>query len=106
MSSPEDKRPSDERERKKELLRAELKRLEAELVILETQWNKKHHLAAFGLLTFPAAYFWGLPAVMLGLLATPSLVLTQAYLIGVRRHECRQLIDESTRALARLERAG
>ncbi len=91
--------PGDE---KRQLIEAELKRLEVELGVLERQWNRKHYLALFGLLTIPAYFYWGIPALMLGVLATPSLVLTQAYLIGVRRSECRELIAESEQRLKRL----
>lgn len=94
-----------EADEKRQMVEAELKRLEAELVVLQRQWDKKHHLAAFGLLTLPAFYFWGVPALILGLLATPSLVLTQAYLIGVRRHECEELIAEAKQRLKRMNRA-
>lgn len=95
-------RTSKESAERRALVEANLARLRAELVVLERQWERKHHLAAFGLLTIPAAYFWGLPALIGGLLATPALVLTQAYLIGIRRMECRELISESERRLARM----
>ncbi len=84
------------------LLEGEVDRLRKELAILERQWARKHLLAAFGLLALPALYFGTLYA-MIFLLCTPALVATQAYLIGVRRSECRELIEESRREIARLK---
>lgn len=79
----------------------EVARLERELAVLERQWARKHYLSAFALLALPALYFGGLYAVIV-LLCTPALVGTQAYLIGVRRSECRELIREAQRELAQL----
>lgn len=84
------------------LLEGELDRLRKELAILERQWARKHLLAAFGLFALPALYFGALYAVII-LLCTPALIGTQAYLIGVRRSECRELIEETKRELARLK---
>lgn len=83
------------------ILEAELVRLRGELAILERQWARKHLLAGFGLLALPALYFGALYAVIV-LLCTPALVATQAYLIGVLRSECRELIEEAKREIARL----
>lgn len=83
------------------LLEGEVKRLEGELAILERQWDRKYWLAAFGLLAIPAAY-WGLAYSVIFVLCTPALIATQAYLIGVRRSECKELIDEAQREIAAL----
>lgn len=95
-----------ESEEKKKLLEAEVTRLQSELTVLEAQWKKRHYLALFGLLTIPAYFFFGAPALALGVLGTPALLATQSYLLAVRRTECEQLIQESKRALARMARAG
>ncbi len=92
--------PVSERER---LLEAEVVRLREQLAILEAQWKKKHWLALFGLLAIPLfvlvpSPLWGIGALM----ATPCLVLTQAYLIGMRRAECRELIRACQRDLTKL----
>jgi hypothetical protein len=97
-----DVKPTDE---KKKLLEAEVERLRAELGVLEQQWKKRYWLALFGLFAIPGMYFFGLPALALGILGTPALVATQSYLLAVRRAECEQLIEESRRALLRLARA-
>jgi hypothetical protein len=52
-------------------------------------------------MALPALYFGTLYAVIV-LLCTPALVATQAYLIGVRRSECRELITDAKREIARL----
>ncbi len=88
-----------ERER---LLGAEVERLRSQLAVLEDQWTKKHRLALFVLFSIPAFIFvpplWGVAIIM----ATPCLVATQAYLIGMRRAECRELILQSQRDIASL----
>jgi hypothetical protein len=97
-------RVSDSAERQ-QLLHQEIERLTAELGILERQWGKRHYLLLFGLLTIPAYFVFGAPALALGLLGTPALFATQSYLLAVRRTECKQLIDEARRSIARLSRA-
>lgn len=86
------------------LLDEELKRLHKELAVLDRQWAQKYRLGAFGLLALPAAY-WGIAYSFIVLLCTPALIATQAYLIGVRRSECRELIGEAKRELASLRRS-
>jgi hypothetical protein len=91
-----------ERER---LLENEVERLGAELAHLEARWKTKHWLAVFGVLAIPAFIFagalWGIGVLM----ATPCLVATQAYLIGMRRAECKQLILQTKRDLGALRAA-
>ena len=91
---------------RQEILRQEIERLTKELGVLEQQWGKRHYLLLFGLLTIPAYFVFGAPALALGLLATPGLFATQSYLLAVRRTECKQLIDEAKRGIARLSRDG
>lgn len=85
---------------KTKLLEAEIQRLEHEHELLDRQWNKKHFLALFGLLAIPAYFLFG--GLVAGVIAvcTPFLVLTQAYLLTVRRAECRQLIREAHSEIA------
>jgi len=83
------------------LLTEELERLKKELAVLDRQWARKHYLGAFGLLAIPA-YFYGVAYTIIVLLCTPALIAVQAYLIGVRRNECRELIAEARGELARL----
>jgi hypothetical protein len=82
------------------LLEAEVVRLRSEIVLLERQWSRKHLLAFFGLLAIPAYLIFGGLVAAVVLLCTPALVGTQAYLLGVRRLECRQLIHETEQELA------
>jgi hypothetical protein len=89
--------------RKAELLEAEVVRLQRELVLLEQQWKKKHWLALFVVAAIPAFFVFGRLVAGIVVLCTPALVATQAYLLAVRRTECRQLIEEAKRELALLE---
>lgn len=81
------------------LLESEVTRLEHELSILQRQWDRKHLLAFFGLLAIPAYFLFGGLVAGVVVLCTPALVATQAYLLAVRRVECRQLISETKREL-------
>lgn len=90
---------------RKALLEAEVARLQAELATLERQWDRKHRLMLFGLAAIPAYLLFGGLVAAVVLLCTPALVATQAYLLYVRRMECRQLIDETRREIDRLDRA-
>jgi hypothetical protein len=91
---------------RRELLEAEIERLQRELEVLERQWQKKHLLALFGLAAIPAHFAFGRLVAAIVLLCTPALVATQAYLLYVRRAECRQLIDETRREIALLPGGG
>jgi len=84
-----------------EMMVEEIERLKKQLAVLDRQWSPKHYLALFGLLAIPA-FFAGVMYGVIVLLCTPALVLTQAYLVGIRRAECRELIAEARRELARL----
>lgn len=86
------------------LLEAEITRLQAELVVLERQWSRKHWLGLSILIVIPLAIAQ-VPAVwiLVTLLAAPSLVATQAYLLWVRRRECHDLIAQARRDLERVE---
>lgn len=95
---PKPAAPQSERET---LLGDEIERLKKELAVLDRQWDRKHYLGAFGLLAIPA-YFYGLAYAIIVILCTPALVAVQAYLIGVRRSECRELLAEARGELARL----
>jgi hypothetical protein len=89
--------------KKKALLEAEITRLDKELGILQRQWDKKERLLLFGLAAIPVYFVWGGFGAFVVIACTPFLLLTQAYLLGVRRVECRQLIAEARKDIARLE---
>lgn len=84
------------------LMEAEVARLDHELGVLERQWGKKHLLAFFGVLAIPCYFLFGPLVAGVVVVCTPALVATQAYLLYVRRAECRQLIQETRRELAYL----
>lgn len=85
-------------------LAAELERLQKELAVLERQWSRKHLLGLFGLFAIPA-YFVGPAYALIVIVCTPALIGTQAYLLGVRMAECKELIAETRMELARLRPA-
>jgi hypothetical protein len=85
------------------LLDRELERLNQELAVLNRQWDQKYRLGLFAVLAIPVAY-WGLAYSVIVILCTPALIATQAYLIGVRRAECLELIGEAKRELATLRK--
>lgn len=87
------------------LLEAEVRRLDDELALLERQWNRKHWLALFALLGIPAYFVFGGLVAFVVVICTPALVGTQAYLLWVRRGECRQLLAETRRDLDTLRHA-
>ena len=85
------------------LLEHEVRRLGAQLVVLEAQWKKKHWLGLLALAAIPLFVFVPSPMWGIGMLmATPCLVVTQAYLIGMRRAECRELIQQCRRDMQTL----
>ena len=86
------------------LLEAELHRLGRELDQIERQWNRKHLLGFLALAAFPAYALAGPLAAGICVVCAPALVATQAYLLAVRRTECRQLIEETRVELRRLDR--
>lgn len=84
------------------LLEAEVKRLENELKTLRSQWNKRHYLFAFVVLSIPAYFLLGKVYAAICVLCTPALYATQSYLLYVRQNECRELIAEAKRDLVQL----
>jgi len=84
------------------LLEAEVKRLENELKILRSQWNKRHYLLAFVVLSIPAYLLMGQVYAAVIVLCTPALYATQSYLLYVRQNECRGLIAEAKRDLKQM----
>jgi hypothetical protein len=81
-------------------LEAEVRRLEGELAVLERQWRRKHLLALFGIAAVPCYFLFGSLVALVVLLCTPVLVGTQAYLLWVRRWECKNLIAQAYRDAA------
>jgi hypothetical protein len=78
------------------LLKAEIVRLHAEVAVLDRQWSRKHWLAAFGLVAIPLMIARVPPIfIAITVIATPCLVATQAYLLYIRRRECKALIEQA-----------
>lgn len=85
---------------REKLLLDEITRLQGELKVLERQWGRKHWLGLTALIAIPLLAF-GLPPVyaLIAIVQAPCLVATQAYLLWVRRNECRELIGQARRDL-------
>lgn len=83
-----------------DVLEKERTRLLGELAILDRQWRRKHYLAVFIVLAIPAGFFGGRMWAGAFMLMTPALVLTQAYLLAVRRNEALGLLAEVNQELA------
>lgn len=86
---------------RRELMEAEVLRLESEQVKLERDFRRVPFLLVFGLAAIPAYFLWGGLAALYGVLFTPCLVITAFYLVGVRRAENRQNLIEMRQSLER-----
>ncbi len=86
-----------------ELIAAEIDRLKDEAKILERDWRRIPFLFAFILFAGPAHWIWGPTAAFYAILCVPCLVITAAYLIGVRRRENTELLGELEGQLEELE---
>lgn len=91
---------ADDSEERSDLLKAEIVRLETEIVVLDRQWNRKHWLGLVALVAIPLMIARVPPLwVAIAVIAAPALVATQAYLLYVRRRECRHLIEQARQDL-------
>lgn len=84
---------------RRELIEREVERLHSEAKVLERDWRRVPFLFAFILSALPAYLIWGPAAAFYAILCTPCLVITALYLLGVRRSENRQSIEELERQL-------
>ncbi len=86
------------------LLKAEIVRLEEEVRVLDHQWGRKHWLGLIVLIAIPLMIGGAPPLwIVLAILGAPCLVATQAYLLYVRRAECRNLIEQARMDIARVQ---
>ena len=86
------------------LLKAEITRLENEIVVLNRQWSRKHWLGLVALVAIPLMIARVPPLwIAISIIASPCLVATQAYLLYVRRRECLELIEQAKLDLERVE---
>ena len=89
-------------ETRRELMVAELKRLDEEVEALDREWRRVSLLFAFVVLAAPAYFIWGPLAAFYTVLFTPCLVVTAAYLVGVRKREAKDLREELQQQLTTL----
>ncbi len=88
-----------------ELLRRHVAHLETQCGELERAWGRVPRLGAAALLALPAAYFWGIAAGVMVVVLSGALVVTSAYLTGMRRSWARSELRDTRKDLARLEAA-
>lgn len=91
---------AEKRDARAGLLKAEIVRLQSEIVVLDRQWNKKHWMGLIGLVAIPLMIarveaMW----IVIAVFGAPLLVATQSYLLYVRRRECRMLIEQAKQDL-------
>lgn len=79
---------------RRDLIEVEIERLEEQGVLLERDWRRIPYLGAFVLSAGPAYWIWGPTAAFYAILCAPCLVGTALYLVGVRRSENKQLLEE------------
>lgn len=79
---------------RKDLIEIEIERLEREGVLLDRDWHRIPYLGIFILSAGPAYWIWGPTAAFYAILCVPCLVVTALYLIGVRRSDNRQSLEE------------
>jgi hypothetical protein len=80
-------RVSDEDEAQRERLVREVKRLRGLRADLDREWRNLRWSVIPMALAIPAFFMWGVIGSSLVILAVLSIVVTAAYLIGVRRRE-------------------
>lgn len=81
-------------ETRRDLIATEIERLKGLGEELERDWHRIPYLGAFVLSAGPAYWIWGPTAAIYAILCAPCLVGTALYLVGVRRSENRQLLEE------------
>jgi len=87
---------------RRELIEAEVTRLEALQKELDRDYRRVPLLLAFGLLTIPVYYIWGTTAAIYAILCTPCLLIAALYLVGVRRADNKKEMLELRRTLRRM----
>ena len=97
-------RVNDEANAQRQKLVAEVKRLRGLRSDLDREWRQLRWAAIPSLLAVPAFFLWGPIGSSLVILAVASIVVTAAYLIGVRRKEYEGDIRIVQREIAILDR--
>jgi hypothetical protein len=88
---------------KRELMEAELTRIEGLLEELEKDWKRVQYMFVLLLAAIPAFLLYGPMAASLTVLTVVSLAATSYYLIGVRKAEYRGEMEEIRLGMERLE---
>ena len=85
------------------LLRRHVAFMEGQCAELERAWERVPRLAVVVLFAIPAWIVWGLGAAVIVVALTGALIVTGAYLTGVRRGWAKSELANTRRDLARLE---
>lgn len=86
-----------------DLIEKEIERLEEQATLLEKDWKRLPYLWGTLLLVGPIWLIWGPVVGLYAFLCVPSLFFTALYLVGVRRSENRQTLEELRRPLRRMQ---
>ena len=86
-----------------ELLRRHVAHLETQCAELERAWRRVPRLGAAALLALPVTYIWGIGTGVIAVALSGALVVTSAYLVGMRRGWARSELLDTRKDLARLE---
>ena len=87
------------------LVEKEIERLHGEREVLARDWRQVPYLGLSIVLVGPFYWIWGPVVAFYTFLCVPSLVATAYYLIGVRRKETRQNIEELEAQVRRWDEA-
>lgn len=88
-----------------ELLRKHVAFMEGQCAQLARAWERVPRLGAFALFAIPAWIFKGLGMALIVVALTGALVVTGAYLTGIRRSWAKTELEDTRRNLAQLVKA-
>lgn len=88
-----------------ELLRKHVTFMEGQCAQLERAWERVPRLGAFALFAVPAMIFKGFGMALIVVALTGALIVTGAYLTGIRRSWAKTELADTRRNLASLVRA-
>jgi len=88
-----------------ELLRKHVTFMEGQCAQLERAWERVPRLGAFALFAIPALIFKGFGLAIIVVALTGALIVTGAYLTGIRRSWAKTELNDTRRNLAKLVKA-
>jgi hypothetical protein len=97
--------PGSEDDERIELLRKHVTFMEGQCAQLERAWERVPRLGAFALFAVPAWIFRGFGMALIVVALTGALIVTGAYLTGIRRSWAKTELADTRRNLASLIKA-